>query len=103
MIERIVLVKLNDELSTAAGRIEVARHSASVLAEVPGVLEVATSVAGDDSTAEDWDVCLRLRFAELDRVESYRVHPRHRDYVDRYLKPRMAAIRAWNFKDGAGR
>ena len=37
-------------------------------------------------------------FESLDAVEPYRIHPDHRSYVDDFLKPRLAVIKAWNFK-----
>lgn len=98
MIERVVLIELTDEHRSPQGLQAVVRESQRVLRGLPGVLEVRVGLAADGPTAEDWDVMLVLRFAELADVEPYRVHPDHRAYVDTFLKPRLAGIRAWNFE-----
>jgi hypothetical protein len=94
MIERIVLVKLNPDRAVD----EVADHSLEVLRALPGVRDVHVGVAADDRSSEAWDLSLVLRFESLDDVETYRVHPDHRGYVEEYLKPRMQVIKAWNFE-----
>lgn len=97
MIERTVLMKLNDEHAHDAGRAEVAAHSREVLRGLPGVLEVAVGLPADEPSLKSWDLSLTLRFDSLASVEAYRVHPSHRAYVDEYLKPRLLLIKAWNF------
>jgi len=96
MIERIVLVKLTDE--EVKRRSKIADHSRGVLRLIPGVEDVHVGLPADKPSAAAWDLSLVLRFRSLDDVEAYRVHPDHRAYVDSYLKPRMAAIKAWNFE-----
>lgn len=95
-IERIVLVKLLDE--EVQRRLEIADHSREVLRLIPGVEDVHVGLAADTPSAEAWDLSLVLRFGSLEDVEAYRIHPDHRAYVDCFLKPRMAAIKAWNFE-----
>jgi hypothetical protein len=96
MIERIVLVKLAD--AAVPDRRAIADHCWGVLERMPGVEQVHVGRPADESTAEAWDLVLVLRFAGFEDVESYRIHPDHRAYVDEYLKPRMEAITAWNFE-----
>ena len=98
MIQRIVLLKLNDDLATDEVRQEVAAHSRSVLEALPGVRSVQVGVAADPATEEGCDVSLVLHFDTVADLEPYRVHPDHRAYVDEYLAPRLAAIEAFNFE-----
>jgi hypothetical protein len=98
MIERIVLVKLKDPYAGEAARREIARHSLGVLTRVPGVTGVTVAVAADEKTSGRWDLVLSVRFAALEDLPPYGAHPRHRAYVDDYLRPRMDAIEAWNFE-----
>ena len=96
MIERIVLVKLTDE--EVHRRSEIADHSREVLRLIPGVEDVHVGRPADKPSADAWDLSQVLRFRSLNDVEAYRIHPDHRAYVDGYLKPRIAAIKAWNFE-----
>lgn len=97
MIERIVLIKLNDEHAHDAGRAAVAARSREILSALPDVTAVAVGVPADEPSLKSWDLSLTLRFESLEAVEAYRVHPSHRAYVDEYLKPRLLLIKAWNF------
>jgi hypothetical protein len=96
MIERVVLIKLKPELGDPAARQKVAADSRQILSTIPGVVSVDTGALTED--VGDWDVLLAVRFETAADIETYRVHPEHRAYVDDYLKPRMSAIRAWNFE-----
>lgn len=98
MVERIVLIKLNPDLSTPEGRADVAAQSRRDLLAVPGVRGVRAGVAADDTSARSWDVSLVVRFDAIADVEPYLRHPQHRAYVDEYLAPRMTFIKAWNFE-----
>ena len=98
MIQRIVLLELTPDASGEESRREVAAHSRTVLAALPGVLSVTVGVAVSDAAAPRWDLSLVLTFASTDDLEPYRVHPDHRAYVDEYLRPRLAAIEAFNFE-----
>lgn len=45
----------------------------------------------------EWHVALVLRFASADDVPPYAVHRDHRELVDAFLRPRLAAIAGHNF------
>ena len=98
MIERIVLIKLNDDVATPEGRAEVAAHTRTVLPTVPGIGRVSVAVPADERSAGSWDLSIIAHFAKLEDVAPYLAHPIHREYVDDYLKPKMACIKAWNFE-----
>ena len=100
MIERIVLFKLTDEWATDQRRREVAAHSREVLAKVPGVRSLSVGVPADEPSERSWDLSIVLRFDSRDDIDSYRVHPHHRAYVDEYMKPKMEVVKAWNFDVG---
>ena len=98
MIQRIVLLKLDEEHATDSGRVSFAAHSREVLTALPGVLRVDGGIPADASSGENWDISLVLKFASVDDLEPFRVHPDHRSYVDAYLKPKLALIKAWSFE-----
>lgn len=97
MIQRVVLIKLKDAYRTDVNRRQIAEHSREVLGPLPQVRALEVVTAADPRTESDWDVCILVRFDDLEAVEAYRVHEVHRKYVDIYLKPLMAGIRAYNF------
>jgi hypothetical protein len=96
MIGRVILIKLKPGLGDSAARQKVAADSRQVLSTIPGVVAVETGALTEDGG--DWDVLLSVRFETAADIETYRVHPAHRAYVDDYLRPRMSAIKAWNFE-----
>lgn len=98
MIERIVLVKLDDAHATSEGRASVAAHTKHVLSEVPGVTSVSVGVPCDERAAQSWDLSIVVGFRRYDDVQPYLQHPAHREYVDTYLSPKLAVIKAWNFE-----
>ena len=100
MIERYVFIKLKDEHSTREGRREVIDHSRAVLPAIPGVQSVSVGEPADGHAVAAWDVGIVVRFDDIAAVEPYRAHADHRAYVDEFLKPRMAVIKAWNFDLG---
>ncbi|MCA9547875.1 MAG: Dabb family protein [Myxococcales bacterium] len=97
-VDRIVLVKLDGPYATPAGRAEVAAHTRTVFAKLPGVTDLRVGVPADDAAEKSWDLSITVRFARLADVDAYRVHPDHRTYVDEYLAPRMQVLKAWNFE-----
>jgi hypothetical protein len=98
MIERTVLIKLESVFCEPDQRRRIAVHSRDTLSAVPGVLAVEAGVPADPKTEGDWDLCLKVRFASVDDIPGYALHPRHRSYVDDYLRPKLETIRAWNFE-----
>jgi hypothetical protein len=97
MIERIVLIKVEESHASSVSLQEIAEHSQRVLAALPGVRSVHVGVAADESTSRNWDLSLVLVFDSLEDLEPFRLHPDHRAYVDEYLKPMMTGIQAFNF------
>ena len=95
MIERTVLIRLKPEIRPEART--VAAHTEEVLAEAAGVLHVHTAVAADTRTEQVWDLMIALRFETLEAVEAYRADPRHRKYLEVYLRPLLETIRAFNW------
>ena len=97
MIERIVLLQMNEEFASKEALGEVAEHSREVLKALPGVLECHVGLASDERTATDWHLSLVLRFASAEDIPPYAAHPNHRAHVDHYLRPKLASIAAFNF------
>lgn len=100
MIERTVLIRLKPEVRAEAAT--VAAHTQEVLADAVGVLSVHAAVAADARTEQLWDLMISLRFESLEAVERYRADPRHRKYLEVYLRPLLGGIRAFNWTLGGG-
>jgi hypothetical protein len=97
MIERIVLLKLKPEFATDEVRNDIIAQTRRVLPTVPGVTSADAAAAADDETGRQWDLCLRVEFANIQDVAAYLPHPIHRDYVDKHLAPVVAKKKALNF------
>ncbi len=54
MIERIVLLKVRDDLANAASRQEMAVYSGKVLRSIPGVVDAKVGVPADEAAAPPW-------------------------------------------------
>ena len=96
MIERYVFIKLAEGRSTPDGRAEVVAEAERVLPGLPGVVSVRIGTPADEHAQRAWDVSLVLEFSSLEDEGAYRAHPEHRRFVDEFLAPRMAVIKAWN-------
>jgi hypothetical protein len=95
MIERVVLIKLKPEY---IGELQtIARQTTEVLGTAPEIGNLRVATAADPRTERRWDLSILAEFADLDAVARYREHRVHRAYVDVYLRPMLAKIRAWNF------
>jgi len=97
MVQRIVLIKLDDPFTEPAARSEIAEYSRKEIARVPGVRDVTVGISADEATEGDWDLSLVVHFDRIEDVAPYGAHPVHRAYVDDYLRPKLAFIKAWNF------
>jgi len=97
MIERIVFVRLKEEYRTDTKRAEIASYSENTLRAVPQARKVRAATAADDKTKQDWDMLLTIRLDAVEDLEPFRLDPIHREYVDSYLKPKIAQIKGWNF------
>lgn len=97
MIERVHLLKLKPEHATPRDRREIVDHALAVLPAVPGVLGVTAGVAADQEAQKSWDIFLVVRFASVDDIAAYRVHPEHRGFVDEFLASLVEVKKGWNF------
>jgi len=97
MVERIVLIKLRDDLANDVGRTEIAGRLVRDIPGIAGVRGVTVQVPADSRSGQDWDLCLRVAFDAVEDIETYRSDPGHRALVDEYLRPRLEVLKAWNF------
>ena len=97
MIDRMVFVRLKEEYRSEEKCAEIASHSEHTLRTVPQVRSIRVSTALDDKTRQDWDLLLAIRLEAAEDLEPFRSDPIHREYVDVYLKPKVAQIKGWNF------
>jgi len=93
----MVFVRLKEEYRNDTKRTEIASYSENTLGTVPQVREIRVTTALDDKTREDWDMLLAIRLDAAEDLEPFRLNPVHREYVDNYLKPKVAQIKGWNF------
>ena len=98
MFERFVYLKLKDEWATDEGRALVVKESARVLPAIKEVVACRAGVPADAHAAKGWDLCLALRFESLADIETYRVHPDHKAFLEDFLAPKVEAKRVWNFE-----
>lgn len=97
MIERVHLLKLKPEHANPRSRREIVERAIAVLAGVPGVRGVTAGAPADADTEKSWDVFITVRFQDVAAIETYRVHPEHRRFVDEYLAPVVDVKKGWNF------
>ncbi len=100
MIQRVVLVKLKPAYQGDASREQIVAETRRVLVDAHGVLDLEVGVPGDGRTRSEWDLCILVRFATMEDVETYRTDKIHRAYADVFLKPLREKIRVWNFDVG---
>ncbi|MCA9531541.1 MAG: Dabb family protein [Myxococcales bacterium] len=96
MIDRVVLYKLRDELTTDEARAEIAAHARVALRSLPGVRDLRVGVPADEASAKSWDLSLVLRFDTLDDLEPYRTDAAHQAFVA-YMAERAVVSKRWNF------
>ncbi len=97
MIERFAFVKLAPEHATDAERRALADEALATLRGLPGVVSLTVGLPADADSAKAWDLCVNVRFANLDDAAAYRAHPAHRRFVDEVIAPRSAARKGWTF------
>lgn len=97
MIERVVLVSLQPEYRSADDLRRIVAQTREVLAGIPEVRALRVGSAAEPRTQEAWQLCIEVRFDDLEAVERYRAHNVHRAYVDVFLRPMMQSIRVFNF------
>ncbi|MCB9727033.1 MAG: Dabb family protein [Deltaproteobacteria bacterium] len=98
MITRIVLFKLDDAHASDAGRAAVVAEARRVMPEVAGVRAIEVGVPADAESLRSWDVSLIVRLDAVDALPAYQADAAHRAFVDQFLRPRLAAAKAWNFE-----
>jgi hypothetical protein len=98
MILRTVFVKLHDEWSTARGRTTVIAQTREALQAIPGTIELVVGTPADGHSTAAWDLCIQIRFDDLNAAQKFADHPLHRAHIDDFLKPKMVVIKAWNFE-----
>ncbi|MEA1986176.1 MAG: Dabb family protein [Candidatus Marinimicrobia bacterium] len=89
MIERIVLIKIKDESQVD----NVIQKTKEVIAILPGVKSFKT---GKVLNNDNYNFGLSMTFDSMEDVEKFSPHPKHREFVDDFLKPLMSGIVAYN-------
>ena len=97
MIIRTVLVKLKDEWANDTARVTLANVGQAALAAIPGVKAARGLIPADDAAEASWDLMSQVHFANLDDVETYRVHPDHISFLDTHLNPKAEVKKVWNW------
>jgi len=97
LISHIVLVALINPDDAP----ELIAESDATLAKIPGVARYAAGPpidTGRDTVLEDYHVGVYLGFDSEEAYAGYVAHPAHTAFVARW-KPRLAALRVYDFRD----
>jgi len=97
MIQRIVLIKLTEDLANDASRAEIGAETQRQLSGMPGPRAVVVATPADPKSAGSWDLAVTLDFDAVEDVPTYLDHPVHRAYVDDYMRGKIECLKAWNF------
>ncbi len=97
MVQRIVLLKLNEEHADPKGRAELAESARTVLARVRGVVGVRAGPPADEASAGSWDLILLIELESMDIYPAYAADPVHCEWLETVLAPRCEFKKAWNF------
>lgn len=95
-IVRHAYIRLKPEHQSESA-VQAVVEASRPLADLPDVRAFAIVLPADDHARAAWDLALVVTFDDLTAFERYRVDPVHRHYVDEFLSPRLAVIKAWNF------
>lgn len=101
-IVHVVLVWLKDP-GNAAHRAKIVEATRSFSA-IPGVEEIRTGrpVPAERPTADDsFDVGLYIIFASKDALDAYSTHPLHKAAEQTVLRPLVARVVVYDFRDDA--
>jgi len=99
MIVRVVLIQLKAQFRSDKDRALIAKKTREVLPNASRVLKLDIQLACDARTADDWDMCLLVRFASMQDTKVYRNDPVHRAYADVFLKPMIERIFVYHFEE----
>ena len=94
MVERILLLKLNDPST----RDEVAALTVDALSKLPDLEELSVGVPADAASEKSWDVSIVLGVANLALLNALLESALFTSWHDGSLAGRCAVIKAWNFE-----
>ncbi len=96
MIRHVVLIRFRDDSPETAIDDLVAGLKA-LPPKVPEIksYEVGVDIAHGQNSAQ---VCLVSDFEDMDALERYRIHPDHREVVDRLILPYLNEITAADYE-----
>jgi hypothetical protein len=98
VIQRVVVIKLKQAYANTTDRAAAAKYTRDVLGAIPQVRHIDVGTPADERCERSWDLCLLLRFDDLEAVETYRASAEHRAYVDIFLGPMLEVLKVWNFE-----
>lgn len=97
-INHIVLVWLKADTSIA--EINTIIEESKALKSIGGIqsLNIGTAIASERKIVDDsFSLGLHMRFANLKDMNHYLKHPRHVDFVDNFIKPKLEKILVYDF------
>lgn len=94
MVERIILLKLNDPSTRA----EVAALTVDALSKLPDLEELSVGVPADEAAEKSWDVSIVLGVANLALLNTVLESALFTSYLEDTLKERCTVTKAWNFE-----
>ncbi len=91
MIHRVARMKLKNP-SEANAVMEEARRVFPALSGVVGFSAGLITYPPDS----EYDICLLIDLQNEDKIESYRMSPGHRAFVDDFLRPKLEKMNIFN-------
>jgi hypothetical protein len=93
MVERIMLLKLND----ASERDALAKQVRASLVNMAGVEDVSVGLPADAASAKSWDVSVVMLFAS-EAATSITLESEGYQAFKQELESKVQVIKAWNFE-----
>ena len=76
----------------------ISRETNRVFDQIEPIRKFEILQPADAEAKKAWDLNLVVYFDSLKDIETYKVHPEHRTYVDEFLSNKIEVIKAWNFE-----
>ena len=97
MVRRYVFFRFKEVCRGYEAMQAIVARTHEVLQAVPEVMDYEIGLPADETSLAAWDLSISIAFSTRDDLESGLSHPLHRDYADKFIKPRLEVAKAWNF------
>ena len=98
MLERHVLIRLEDGEGRHVRRRELMDKLGALLQEIPTVSKHRLGEASDAVSLGSWDIVAVICFEDEASLAEFGVHPLHSEFVRAEFAEGVACVKAWNFR-----